>query len=57
MAVRAAGAGSDLVMYTGLGNATAAASALRAEIASDPAARAAAEDTVARVLALRERLR
>ena len=57
VAVRAAGAGSDLVMYTGLANGAAAAGALRGEIASDPAARAAAEESVARVLALRERLR
>jgi beta-N-acetylhexosaminidase len=57
VAVRAAAAGSDLVMYTSLGNATAAAVALRAEIAADPAARAEAEESVVRALALRERLR
>ena len=57
VAVRAAGAGSDMVMYTGLGNAVAAAGALRAEIVSDPVARAQAERSVGRVIALRERLR
>jgi hypothetical protein len=55
--VRAAAAGSDLVLYTGLGNGVAAAEAIRGEIASGPAARAAAEESVARVIALRERLR
>ena len=57
VAVRAAGAGSDLVMYTGLENGVAAAAALRRQIAADPAARAAAEESVGRALALRERLR
>ena len=57
VAVRAAAAGSDLVLYTGLENGVAAAGALRDRIASDPAARAAAEEAVARVIALRERLR
>ena len=57
VAVRAASAGSDLVMYTGLENGVAAAGALRQAIASDPAARAASQQAVARVIALRERLR
>lgn len=57
VAVRAAGAGNDLVMYTGLGNGVAAAAALRGEIAAGAPARARAEEAVARVLALRERLR
>jgi beta-N-acetylhexosaminidase len=57
VAVRAAAAGSDLVLYTGLDNGVAAASALRGEIASDPAARSGSEEAVARVIALRERLR
>jgi beta-N-acetylhexosaminidase len=57
VAVRAAGAGSDLVMYTGLEHGVAAAAALRRQIAADPAARAAAEESVGRALALRERLR
>lgn len=57
VAVRAAGAGSDLVMYTGLGNGEAAAGALRAAIAADPAVRAASEQAVGRVLALRGSLR
>ena len=57
VAVRAAAAGSDLVMYTGLGNGVAAARALRSAIGSDPRARAASEAAVARVIALRERLR
>jgi beta-N-acetylhexosaminidase len=57
VAVRAAAAGSDMVMYTGLDNGAAAAAALRREIAADPAARAASAESVARVLALRERLR
>jgi beta-N-acetylhexosaminidase len=57
VAVRAATAGSDLVMYTGLENGVAAAGALRQAIASDPAARTASQQAVARVIALRERLR
>jgi beta-N-acetylhexosaminidase len=57
VAVRAAAAGSDLVMYADLGNGVAAARALRREIASDPGARAQATAAVARVIALRERLR
>ena len=57
VAVRAAGAGSDLVMYTGLGNGVAAAGALRDGIASGSLPRAESEAAVARVLALRERLR
>ncbi len=57
VAVRAAAAGSDLVMYTGLENGVAAAGALRGAVASDPRARAASEAAVARVIALRERLR
>jgi beta-N-acetylhexosaminidase len=57
VAVRAAAAGSDLVMYTGLSNGAAAAGALRAGIASGSLPRAGSEAAVARVLALRERLR
>jgi hypothetical protein len=57
VAVRAAAAGSDLVMYTGLADGEAAARALRAGIASGSLSRAASEEAVARVLALRERLR
>jgi beta-N-acetylhexosaminidase len=57
VAVRAAAAGSDLVMFTGLGSGVSAAGAMRAEIASRPAARAQATEAVARVIALRERLR
>ncbi len=57
VAVRATAAGSDLVIYTGLGNGVAAAAALRDEIASDPGARARAEAAVGRAIALRERLR
>jgi hypothetical protein len=44
-------------MYTGLGNGEAAAAALRRGIASGSLPRAESEEAVARVLALRERLR
>jgi hypothetical protein len=45
------------VVYAGLGNAVAAAKAIRDHIAASPAARAAAEASVARAIALREGLR
>ena len=57
VAVKAAAAGSDMVLYTGLENGEAAAGALRDAIAADPKVRAAAVAAVARVLALRARLR
>jgi beta-N-acetylhexosaminidase len=57
VAVKAAAAGSDMVLYTGLENGEGAARALRDAIAADPAARSAARAAVARILALRERLR
>jgi beta-N-acetylhexosaminidase len=53
VAVRAAAAGSDLLIHTGYDNGVTAADALRRALAADPAARARARERVARVLALR----
>ena len=57
VAVRAAAAGSDLVLFTGLEDGVAAAGALRDEIASDPAAHPEAEEGGARGSGPRQRLR
>jgi beta-N-acetylhexosaminidase len=56
VAVRAAAAGSDLLIYTGYENGVAAAAALRRAISADPAERARARERVARVVALRRDL-
>jgi len=56
VAVRAARAGSDLLIHTGYRNGTAAAAALRRAIAAGPAERDRARERVARVMALRRSL-
>ena len=56
VAVRAAAAGSDLIMHTGDGAGVTASNAVRREIRRGTLGRADAEAAVARVLALRSAL-
>jgi beta-N-acetylhexosaminidase len=57
VAVRAAGAGSDMLLHTGYGAGTASAAALARAVRTGALPRAEAEAAVSRILALRSRLR
>lgn len=56
VAIRAAAAGGDLLIFTGYENGVAAAGSLARAIAGDPVARERALGSVARIMALRARL-